>query len=71
MLFFRSEEKLNEWLAVRNTKRGAVMTVPQLWELSQRWYRERMSPEYHGRSMEEAQKIFEAVGLTSEFWQAL
>lgn len=71
MLFFRSEAKLNEWLAVRNTKRGAVMTVPQLWKLSQRWYRDRMSPEYHGRSMEEAQKIFEGVGLTSEFWQAM
>ena len=71
MLFFRSEERLQEWLATHNMKRGATLTIPQLWELSQRWYRDRMSPEYHGRSLEQARKIFEEVGLTSEFWQAL
>lgn len=71
MLFFQSEERLSQWLTARNATRGAVLSIPQLWELSQRWYRDRMSPEYHGRSLEQAQKIFEEVGLTSEFWQAL
>lgn len=69
MLFFRSEESLNEWLAARNAKRGAVLTIPQLWELSRRWYRDRMSPEYHGRTVKQVQDIFRELGLTSQFWQ--
>jgi hypothetical protein len=69
MLFFRSEEMLNEWLLSRNTGRGALFTIPQLWELSQRWYQDRMSPEFHGRTMEQAQDIFNDMGLTDEFWQ--
>jgi hypothetical protein len=70
MLFFRSEEALNEWLDSRKAARGAVFTVPQLWKLSQRWYQDRMSPGFRGRSMEQVQEIFKEAGLTSEFWQA-
>ena len=69
MLFFRSEEILNEWLTTRNAKRGAVLSVDQLWELSQRWYFNRLDPDYHGRSMEQVQELFQKVGLTSEFWR--
>jgi hypothetical protein len=70
MLFFRSEEALNQWLASRHAQRGAVLSIAQLWELSQRWYQDRMSAEYHGRTVEQVQEIFKEVGLTSEFWQA-
>jgi Alkylmercury lyase len=71
MLFFRSEESLTEWLASNKTERGTVLSIPQLWDLSQRWYQNRMSPDYHGRSVEQVQEIFKQVGLTSEFWQAI
>lgn len=70
MLFFRSEETLDEWLTPRKAERGAVFTIPQLWEFSQRWYQDRMSPEYHGRTLELVQEIFKEVGLTSSFWDA-
>jgi hypothetical protein len=69
MLFFRSEETLNQWLASQHAQRGAVLSIPQLWELSQRWYHNRLSPEYHGRTMEQVQEIFKEVGLTSSFWK--
>lgn len=69
MLFFRSEELLNEWLAARGAVRGAVFSIPQLWQLSQRWYHNRMSREYHGRAMEQVLEIFQEEGLTSAFWQ--
>jgi hypothetical protein len=69
MLFFRSEETLKDWLAARNAGRGAIFSIPQLWELSQRWYRDRMSPDYRGRTLGQVQEIFNEVGLTSEFWQ--
>lgn len=69
MLFFRSEETLKQWLASRHAERGAVLSIPQLWELSQRWYHNRLASEYHGRTIEQVQEIFKEVGLTSEFWQ--
>lgn len=70
MLFFRSEELLNEWLASNHAKRGAVLSISQLWHLSQRWYQDRMSPGYHGRTVEEVLEIFKEAGLTSAFWRA-
>jgi len=70
MLFFRSEELLNAWLAARKSQQGARLSIAQIWELSQRWYQDRMSPQYHGRTIEQAQEIFTELGLTSEFWQA-
>jgi hypothetical protein len=69
MLFFRSEERLNEWLASHGSERGEVFTIPRLWELSQRWYHNRMSPDYHGRTLEQVQEIFDELGLTSSFWK--
>ena len=69
MLFFRSEEMLTRWLASQNGERGAVLSISKLWDLSQRWYRDRMSPKYRGRTTEKVWKIFEEAGLTSEHWQ--
>jgi hypothetical protein len=68
MLFFRSEETLDQWLAIRDMSHGATFSISQLWELSQRWYHNRMSHEYHGRTIEQVQAIFKEVGLTSSFW---
>ena len=69
MLFFRSEADLNAWLRSKNVARGATLAVSQLWQLSQRWYHNRMDVEYHGRSLEQVQQIFKEVGLVSDFWQ--
>jgi len=71
MLFFRSEEALDEWLAARQTERGAVLLIPQLWNLSQPWYQDRISPDYHGRTVEQARQIFREAGYTSAFWQGV
>lgn len=68
MLFFRSEEALEIWLRRKNAESGARLSIPQLWQLSQRWYHNRMSVEYHGRTLEEVQQIFRDLGLTGEFW---
>ena len=68
MMFFRSEEMLNKWLTSHNAQRGAVVSLPQLWELSKQWYHNRLMLEYHGRTMEQVQEIFKGLGLTSEFW---
>jgi hypothetical protein len=69
MLFFRSEESLNEWLESKKMARGATLSIDQLWELSQDWYHNRLSPQYHGRTVEQVLEIFKELGLTSAFWQ--
>jgi len=70
MLFFRSEENLTQWLESKKVMCGAVLSVDQLWELSQRWYHNRLSLDYHGRTIEKVQEIFEELGLTSAFWHS-
>jgi hypothetical protein len=69
MLFFRSEADLGAWLRTKEAARGATLTVSQLWQLSQRWYQDRMDVEYHGRTREQIQEIFREVGLVSSFWK--
>lgn len=70
MLLFQSEEQVDEWCAARQVTRGAVAPVAQVWRLSQAWYANRLSPDYHGRSLAEVQAIFRSVDLTSPFWAA-
>ena len=48
--------------------RGALMTIPKAWDLSQRWYGNRLDPEFRRPTVEEARAIFEIVGLTGAFW---
>ncbi len=68
MLLFRSEGEIAEWCARTGEPRGASVGIATIWELSQRWYGGRMAAGYRGRSPAEAEAIFAAVGLTSEFW---
>lgn len=44
------------------------MSIPQVWELSKRWYHNRLSPEYRGRTAAQVQEIFRGLGLASAFW---
>ena len=69
MLLFRSEEEVTEWCARSGEPRGENVPLATVWKLAQLWYRGRMSPEYRGRSEAEAEAIFAAVGLTSDFWR--
>ena len=68
MLLFRSEEWVDKWCKRNNLERGEMLSLQQVWELSKLWYGNRMSLEYHGRSMEQVADIFKQAGLTSKFW---
>jgi len=68
MLLFRSEEWIERWCRRNNLERGEVLSVDQVWELSRLWYRDRLSPDYHGRSIEQVAEIFRQAGLKSKFW---
>jgi Alkylmercury lyase len=70
MLLFRSEDSVGHWCARHTTPRGEVLTMPTLWRLAQRWYGNRMSADYRGRSLAEAEAVFADVGLVAPFWKA-
>jgi hypothetical protein len=68
MLLFQSEETVETWCRRNHLERGEILTLHQVWELSKLWYGNRLSLDYHGRSMEQVAEIFRQVGLTSKFW---
>jgi hypothetical protein len=70
MLLFRSEEMIDHWCKKMNLERGEVLSLQKVWDLSKLWYHNRLSPDYHGRSIEQVAEIFRQVGLTSTFWFA-
>jgi hypothetical protein len=46
-----------------------VLTLAQAWDLSQRWYGNRLAAGFRRPTRDEAQRIFENVGLEGAFWQ--
>jgi Alkylmercury lyase len=69
MLAFRSEEHRDTWLSARGFRHGATLSVAQQWDLARIWYGDRMSPGWRRRTPDEAQSVFETVGLTGPFWK--
>ena len=68
MLLFQSEEWIERWCKRNNLERGEALSVAQVWELSKLWYHDRLSVDFHGRSLEQVAEIFKQAGLTSSFW---
>ena len=68
MLLFQSEEWIDRWCKRNKLERGETLSVAQVWNLSKLWYHNRLSVDYHGRSVEQVAEIFKQAGLTSAFW---
>jgi hypothetical protein len=68
MLLFRDEEHVDRWCGTRTQPRGGLLTVEQLWDLARIWYEQRLEPGWRRRTAEEAQAVFEDIGLTGPFW---
>ena len=68
MQLFRSEEAVEGWCGGRGHPVGKVMSLETTWELSRRWYGDRLDPSFRGRTPEAAMAIFRSVGLTGPFW---
>lgn len=69
MLLFRSEEHVERWVRAGQGPRGALLTLDQLWGLAKAWHRNRMDREWRRRAPEEAQALFDRLGLTGDFWR--
>jgi hypothetical protein len=68
MLFFRSEERLREWCAVRGVPMRPIVTMQQLWGLATHWYASRLSPTARRPDAGEMRSIFRSLGLDGAFW---
>jgi hypothetical protein len=71
MLLFRSEEHVREWARERGVPIGGTMTTEQGWRLARAWFDDRLDPAWRRRTPEEAQAVFEGIGLTGPFWDLL
>lgn len=69
MRLFRSEEEIDAWCRAHQLPRGATLGLDTLRALAQRWYGDRLDPDWRPRSASESQRILEQVGLTDEFWR--
>ena len=69
MVFLRSEEHLERWLAANGWQPGATTTAPELHELARRWWSTRLDPDWRPRTSAESQAILDGLGLTGEFWR--
>ena len=69
MLLFRSEEHIDRWCSAWKLGRGATLTVEQTWRLADSWYRDRLSPDWRRRTVDEAHELSRSLGLVSDFWR--
>ena len=68
MLFFRSEERVREWCQAQAVPVRPLVTLDQLWRLSQAWYATRLQPDSRRPKPAEMREIFGRIGLTGAFW---
>jgi len=68
MLFFRSEEALNDWCTATQRPRRPATTLPQLWQMAVAWYSNRLSAQARRPDANEIRQIFARIGLTDSFW---
>ena len=68
MLFFRSEDRIDQWCAKRGMPRRPTVTMTQLWGLAMAWYSNRLDPEARRPQPAEMRRIFAGLGLEGDFW---
>ena len=49
--------------------RGEALTLTKTWKLVRAWYGDRHSPDFEGRTTEQAEEIFGRLGLGGAFWR--
>jgi hypothetical protein len=46
-----------------------LLSLATTWRLAQAWYHDRLDPAWRRKTPEEAQQLFDELGLGSAFWQ--
>ena len=68
MLFFRSEERVDEWCREQRVPRRPILSLDQLWKLAVAWYENRLTPQARRPQPDEILRIFAGIGLEGPFW---
>jgi hypothetical protein len=68
MLFFRSEERVQEWCTARSSPMRPLVRIDQLWTLATTWYGTRLRADSRRPQPEEMRGIFSGLGLEGDFW---
>jgi hypothetical protein len=68
MLFFRSEERVQEWCRERGIPVRPLVRMTQLWGLATAWYSTRLQPDSRRPQPAEMREIFARLGLDGDFW---
>jgi hypothetical protein len=69
MRLFRSAGEVDNWSQRTGHPVGAILELDRLHRLAMAWYGGRLDPGWRPRSRGQSQAIFDAVGLSGEFWQ--
>ena len=69
MVFLRSEEHLERWLAANGGEAGRSLPAGVMNELARRWWTTRLDADWRPRSTDESQAILAGLGLDDDFWQ--
>jgi len=68
MLFFRSEEHVDQWCKANRVMKRPLISIDQLWQLAVTWYGNRLTLESRRPAPEEMVQIFSEIGLEGPFW---
>ncbi len=68
MLFFRSEEHVQQWCAALGSPVRPVVRIDQLWVLATTWYATRLQENSRRPQPDEMRGIFAGLGLEGDFW---
>ena len=68
MLFFRSEEMVQEWCDEKGISMQPLVTIDQLWEMASTWYSTRRQADSRHPQPDEICKVFAGIGLQDDFW---
>jgi hypothetical protein len=68
MLFFRSEELVQQWCAEHGYPVRPLVRIDQLWKLATTWYSTRLQENSRRPQPDEMRAIFASLGLTGNFW---
>ena len=71
MLLFRSEEHVNRWCRRWKLRRGAILSLEQGLQLTRAWYADRLHIAWRPKTPDEAEAVFDRLGLRSTFWRLL
>ena len=57
------------WVELTGNASGETVPMMTIWELGKAWYADRLSPDFRGLDPARVRRIFDQVGLTSDFWR--